>query len=168
MFKKVYNFYTTSVENLIDKLRERIEYQPSDYEITKQLILLIKPESFRDFNNQSTSTLSFDSPYSNIEIYIKKLEEVIFYLENDNIIYVNWCTEVLESVPATSFLLSKESFYIDEVDFIERFKEAALKYHELIHQCLKAQTGVKEHNSRILMHFTRCLESTIRSIVTLQ
>lgn len=166
MIKKWYSLYIQTVDKLCDKIKNKLI--KNNHTQLYKTIIKIQPEQFKNFNNQNNSLILIPSQYPNIELYCNKLKEAIYFLSNNKLIYNQWSVDELKQIKITQFLLSSQSFYIDEELILIEFKKLALEYICIYESLTKYEIGIEAHNIRILLLFTRCLEQTANTIISLQ
>lgn len=168
MLKRWYAIYTQKVDDILDGLTYKFKNSEPIQTPLQEKITQIKPTFFTGFNNQSNTFLTVDCQYKTIGNLIGKLSEVTMYLDLEKQIWTAWCTEVQAVQKVPEFFLSKNGFYIEEEDSIIEFKRLVNLYANLICKHNENDTGTGAYNVRVLSNFTKCLESTVSSLIKLQ
>lgn len=165
-YQKYIDYIDLAIEKLSLRLNENKKIE--DTNVLLEMIEQIDPSHFDSFINKSKTLSYINTPYKTIDEWISKLKEVNSYLQTDKVIYSHWSNETSKEILSTSFMLSVENFYIDEKLFVEEFKSRAKIYAIILEKCSHFQIGPSAHNTRVLTHFTRCLEATANSLLCIQ
>lgn len=165
-----YEKYIGFVNDMFEKLESNLAKKLEAEVLPSRSILInrIEPEMFRNFNSSVNQLSTVESQYPNFETWVEKLTQLNGFLEEEKAVYAHWSNEAIETIPVSVFFLSADGKYIDELTLMEEFKRQALIFTALYDSCTEHEVGNMAHNARVLIHFTRCLDTTINSFLSLQ
>lgn len=142
--------------------------EPTLVQDTLMLFYRLNFESI-EFNLLTKMRIVFETIYPNIETYIDSLVSLNRSLkQGDNVKRTDVGTEYIK-MNLEVFLLSKEHYYLDEDEFLERFKRLSIEFLETI-DSLEKSNQLNDFNKRmtsIVVTNLNTIASSIQSTVSM-
>lgn len=171
MLAKLHKLYADKVDSLLSLLEAKFlpeKLQPQDNDIFKLNIESLIPQSFADFNSSTNSMFTVFCDEEKLENYTIKLRNINATISSNKDIYNLLYTTSIKEIKITTFFLSDEDVYIDEIQAVTFFKERALEYILLCNKLKESQDSRDQLNYLRLTNFTNNLNDTVCSLLKLQ
>lgn len=159
----------SSIKRFLSKSRP-VTRQPTEVDISLARLLEIEPLDFKYVHSSDLSVFTLKVWVTPIEQYTKCLEKAILAFQNDVPLYRQDFDRELRTLPISAFFLNSSGRFIDQVEAMTNFKQAAqtllMFYKEHLNDNEISVTT--EHNRRLLIPIIQNLFDILDRLSSIQ